>query len=219
MKTLVIIGATGLVGSELLNQALNDSHVDKIFCISRSQLSLTHPKIKNIITDFKMLKNLKLDISNATFISCLGTTIQDAKSKEAFYQVDFGYNYQFAQLAVSHHAEQLILVSAIGASSQSQVYYSKVKGQLEDQVKKLPLPSLYILQPSLLLGSRKKIRPIEQIMQVTAPKLSWLLIGGLAKYRPISAGDLAKSILNMSLRPKSGIHTFTHDEILSFLVS
>ncbi len=206
MKTIVLIGGTGLVGTELLKLLSINTQISKIYSLARSQPSINHPKIIPLQVDFDHLAKLENDFAGACFVSCLGTTIKDAKSKEAFYKVDFEYNYQFAQLAVKNKAEQLILVSAVGANINSPVYYSQVKGQLEVEISKLPLPSISILQPSLLIGNRKKVRPMEQAMQVLAPKISWLFMGGLEKYRPITAVEVAASIVNLSLKPQVGVN-------------
>lgn len=210
---IVLIGASGLVGSELIKLLIDDPKKRNIYCLSRRALP-GHPQITNIVLNFENLANLKHDFPGACFISCLGTTIKEAKSKEAFHQVDFNYNYQFAKLAEKNKAP-FILVSAVGASSHSSVYYSQVKGELEDKIRKLSLPSLYIIQPSLLLGDRKNARPLENIMQKVAPRVSCLFKGALSKYHPIKAKDLAKAIQKISLRPKEGFHKLTYQEIMN----
>jgi uncharacterized protein YbjT (DUF2867 family) len=213
MKTIVLIGGTGLVGSKFLNLCLESSVIESIILLSRTPLPIQHKKITNKIIDFNNLNQTNLNISDCHFVSCLGTTLKDAKSKEEFYKVDYTYNYEFALLAQRSRAKQFILVSAIGADTQSLFYYSNVKGKLEESVKKLKIPSIVIIQPSLILGQRKRNRPIESFMQTMAPKLSNLYIGALKKYHPISATKIAKCILDNLCKPPLGIEILTYEQI------
>ena len=144
---------------------------------------------------------------------CLGTTIKIAKTKAAFYKVDFTYVYESAKLAAANGVNNFLLVSAIGANSKSLVYYSRVKGEIEDAVKKMPFQSVQIFQPSLLLGPRKTKRLGEQFGETALNLVSGLLIGSLKKYKGIQASDVALAMIARAKLDFKESFTILSDEI------
>lgn len=161
----VIIGATGLVGSELIKKMVQDSRFKKITVIARRSIETKSPVINEIIIkDLSEINGIKISEPDAVFISCLGTTIKTAGSKENFAKVDFQANLDFAKLAQRSDAGRFILVSSKGANAKSWIFYSRIKGELEDAVLKLGLKSVVIFRPGLLIGDRMEKRVLEGFM-------------------------------------------------------
>jgi len=153
-KTVAIAGATGLVGSHLLNGLLADSEIEKVYALCRVSLPISHEKLTSIPVDFDNLPTLPpLD----EVYLALGTTIKVAGSKEAFSKVDFTYTLAVAKAALIAGATKIGVVSSIGANAHSNSFYPHVKGQLEDALKALKPEGLVIVRPSLLLGNRKSL--------------------------------------------------------------
>jgi uncharacterized protein YbjT (DUF2867 family) len=199
MKSVLIVGSTGLVGSYLLKALESDPRIAKIYSLSRKDTPLANEKTTHIKIDFDKL-NLaqipKIDIAYC----CLGTTIKSAGSKEAFKKVDFDYVLSFAQKALSAGAETFCLISALGADPASTIFYNEIKGKIENEIKKLGFKNGLIFQPSLLLGQRAEFRFGEKIAQLMSPLMSPFLIGSLKDYKPIPAETVAHSMLMYSLQ-------------------
>lgn len=208
-KTILIAGSSGLVGGYLLTLALQNSSIEKVYTLVRKPQAINNPKLEEIIFDFNNAEAYQsLPKVDAVFC-CLGTTIKKAGSQEKFEQVDFYYPLQ---LAKNVETNTFNVITAMGANKNSAVFYNKVKGKLEDELKKLNFGALNIFQPSLLVGNRKEHRPGESIAIALMPKLDFLLIGGLKKYRSIKVEDVAKAMLKTetdNLKSK----TYTSDEI------
>ncbi|MCB0538545.1 MAG: oxidoreductase [Bacteroidetes bacterium] len=208
-KTLLIAGSSGLVGNQLLQLMLENNSVAKVYTLVRKTQQINHPKLEEIIFDFNdnnAYQNLpKID---ATFC-CLGTTIKKAGSQQKFEQVDFQYPLQ---LAKNTKSSAFSIISAMGADSHSSIFYNKIKGKLEDELKKLNFDTLNIFQPSLLVGNRAEHRLGESIAIAIMPKLDFLLVGGLKKYRSIKAENVAKAMLKATIDNLKS-KTYTSDEI------
>lgn len=206
----MIAGATGLVGSSLLEQLLADDGYDAVVALSRKDLPLSHVKLKTVIVDFDHLKELAGTVSGHHYFCCLGTTIKKAGSREAFFKVDFTYCHSLARLAKQDtSSEQFHIVTAQGANAGSVIYYNKVKGQLEDSLKSMELPSLHIYQPTLLLGKRSEPRLMEDVAKFFSKALSFLVIGGSGrKFFGIEASQVAKGMLSTAKTNMTGNHTY-----------
>ena len=130
-KTALLAGATGLIGSHLLPLLLASERYSKVIVVGRRALALTHPKLTQVITDLDQLQDVRLQLIADDVFCCLGTTLKQAGSKEAFYKVDFLYVVTLAALAAGNFASQLMVVSSMGADAESRVYYSRVKGEID----------------------------------------------------------------------------------------
>jgi uncharacterized protein YbjT (DUF2867 family) len=206
MKTAVVIGATGLVGTELIQKlALEGSH-GQIIAIcrdaaSKNKPSFNNPKVRILNFDFKNWTDLELQVrsflgtSTANFFCCLGTTLSKAGSEEDFKKVDCDYVVHFAKLAHSCRAEQLLVVSALGADKNSYVFYNRTKGEMEEFVKNEFNGKLYFFRPSLLLGDRSDFRFGERVAILLAPLYSPLFVGSLKKYQPVPASIVAQKMV------------------------
>ncbi len=194
-KTALLVGATGLVGNLCLEDLVASGLYKEIIVITRKKLFPAHLGVTNIISDFSDLDQITAQLKADHVYCALGTTIAKAGSQSAFKKVDYEYPLKVATISKQNGAQEFILVSAIGANSNSSIFYSKVKGKLEDAIEKLNFESCIILQPSFLLGKRSEVRIGELIGKNIASALSFVFVGGLKKYKGIEASDVAKSMV------------------------
>lgn len=196
----VVIGATGLVGHALITQLVQLEQCEKITAIVR----VYHPEWsqyakleQQVVQDFLQL-NAEQVLPCSHVFSCLGTTLKKAGSKAAFYQTDFGINAHFASL-FAHTDAHYLLISAMAADANSVFFYNRVKGELENYIRRLDLAKVSILRPALLLGQRQEQRLLEQLGQRLYPKLARFIPQQFA-YRPIEAMQVAKAMLGAAER-------------------
>lgn len=212
-KTAIVAGATGLIGSELLQLLLDTDYYTTVVSLTRSELDFKHEKLLQIVIDFDRIDEVKELLGATDIYCCLGTTMKKAGSKEAFRKVDYDYPLQLAKLALENESKQFFLVTALGADSSSMFFYNQVKGELEDEVKKLDYPSVHIFQPSLLLGAREEQRTGEQIAKAISKGISFALAGPLKKYKPIEANTVATAMYKKAMEKVEGKHAYSSDEI------
>ena len=209
-----IVGATGLVGGFCLEALCNNPIYSEVTAHVRKPLLKTHRKLKVITSNFD---NLESDISNIKVhdaYCCLGTTIKKAGSQEAFKQVDLSLVVAVAELMRKQGAEQFIVISSMGADKNSKVFYSRVKGEMEDALKEISFPCLRIIRPSLLLGMRDEFRLGEKIGVILTPVLKPFLMGSLKKYVPVEAEKVAQFMVKVAQEePISGVHVYESDLI------
>jgi uncharacterized protein YbjT (DUF2867 family) len=201
----IIIGATGLVGENLVSQLSADDRFTSILLFVRRPPEKVSPKCTIHIIDFAKPDTWQHLVTGDVLFSCLGTTLKKAGSKAAQYAVDFTFQYRFAQIASQNRVSACVLVSATGASDKSLVFYSKIKGELEREIKKLPFSKIRIMQPGILDGDRKENRPAERIaiaaMRIIAK------IPGLRNNRPIHCSIVAKAMIHSFFLKDPGIVT------------
>jgi uncharacterized protein YbjT (DUF2867 family) len=213
MKTALIIGATGLVGSHLLDQLLNDPRFGKIRIFTRKSTGKKDEKLEEFVIDFDNMQDWASQLSGDVLFSALGTTIKKAGSKDAQYKIDFAYQYQVAEHAVRNGVKTYVLVSSAGADSGSMVFYSRMKGELENAISKLSYKSIRIIQPGILDGERRESRPMEKLAIQFANAVAF--IPGIKKYRPIHAELVAKAMINASFDELSGTRKYTLEEVFT----
>ena len=201
---VLLAGATGLTGEHLLDRLLNEPTVTRVLAPSRRPLA-EHPHLENPVGDpavFLPQLSGRVDLA----ICCLGTTIKLAGSEEAFRAVDHDMVVAFGKRAREMGARHLIVVSAIDADPKSKVFYSRVKGEMEQSLRAQNWPQLTIARPSLLLGERIEPRLAEQL----AAPLSKLIPG---KYRGIEACQLARALWRLALEEQDGVRVVESDEL------
>lgn len=213
-KIALIAGASGLVGSELLHILLESPHYSRVKAVVRQPLDIRHPKLEQIAADFDHLEQWRDHLSATDVFCCLGTTIKKAGSQEAFRKVDYEYPVKLALLAKEQGAERFLVVSALGAETNSRIFYSRTKGQMEEQLKRAGLSALHIFQPSLLMGDRQEFRFGEKLAAFLSPLYSPLMIGKLRKYKPVSARRVAAAMHNAAQSAPSGIFVYPSDKIV-----
>ena len=195
IKSAIVIGATGLVGRELLKQLSLIESCQKITAVVRhedQQLKSLKKVQQFILEDFLLLNDEDVNGYSHAF-SCLGTTLKKAGSKENFYNIDYEINAHFADLFESTLTHYL-LISAMGANAQSKIFYNRVKGELESYIQSLNLQSVSIVRPSLLLGERIEQRTLEDLSQKLYRKFSHL-VPNTFKYKPVTAEQVAHTMV------------------------
>ena len=214
-RIALVAGATGLVGGHVLQRLLAESAWTRIITVGRRPISQRHDKFEQRTVDFGALPSLS-DLPHVDDVfCCLGTTIKQAGSQTAFRRVDHDYVVALAQAGLRSGATQFLLVSAIGADPESRVFYSRVKGETEADIRKLPYRAIQIFRPSLLLGERAQFRLGERIAIMAAPLLSWLLFGRLRRYRPIHAAVVAHAMTRIALEAPRGPNVFEYDAMIA----
>ncbi len=195
MKSALLFGASGLVGSQLLTQLLDNPAYDKVIIVVRKPLGVQHPKLTTLIGDYNTLPGLMDQLrADAVFIA-LGTTKKKTPDKGVYYQVDHDYPLLAARIAKENGARSVLLVSAVGANASSKIFYVRTKGRTEDDIIGLNFDHTYIFQPSMLMGDRQENRPMEKFFIGLFTFIGPFLVGKTSKYRGIKIDDLAKSMI------------------------
>lgn len=210
---ITLVGATGLVGHELLFILSHIKEVSQIKAITRSPLGKVPPRTDNIILNLEQMSSHAMALSSQVFICCLGTTLKKAGSKEAFKQVDLTYVLEFAKIAEACGAKKLLVISAMGANADSAFFYNQVKGEMEQGLRNLAIPQIEVFRPSLILGKRKEARRSEDLAQKLSPWTNKFLIGPLKKYRAIKAQDIARAMGIAVLNFQPGFYVYDSDKI------
>lgn len=210
-KTAIVIGATGLVGSHVLRQLLENDRYVTVKVFHRRSTNVNHPRLEEHIVDFSNIEEWKHLLTGDELYSALGTTIKQAGSQEQQYTIDFTYQYETAKAAAENGVAKFSLVSSAGANAKSRAFYTKLKGELDEAVKELPFEVITILRPSFLDGDRKENRLGEAIGILLAR--TFTKIPGLKKYRPIFAGKVAEGMISSLKKCPAGYHIFELDEI------
>ncbi|MBW0147068.1 NAD-dependent epimerase/dehydratase family protein [Marinobacter sp. CAU 1620] len=195
MKVMVV-GATGLTGAKVVEGLLARPEVEAVVTLVRRKTDRVHPKLTEHEVNFDNLEASSGLFSVDAIVCCLGSTIKKAGSREQFRKVDYGYCLKTAELGRSADVRAFILMSAIAASSDSTIFYNRVKGELEDAVRGLGYPYLSIYHPSLLLGDRQEQRTAEALGIKLMPLVNRALIGPLEKFRGVPAATVARAMVN-----------------------
>ena len=195
MKTALLFGASGLVGSHLLNQLIKDTNYSKIKLFVRSVTEIIDPKVEIIKTDFNNLQNHKEDVKGDDCFFCIGTTKQNSSNKDEYRRVELDIPKEIAKIAKLNLVNSFIFVSAIYANPNSSGDYVRFKGLVEEELKRLNFPKLALMRPSFLMGDRKEKRVGEKIGIFVFKLLSPLLLGPLKKMRPIHSETVAKAMI------------------------
>lgn len=207
-KTAIIVGASGLVGGHCLNFLLSNPVYTKIVSLGRKKLAVESEKLEQYQVDFDKYRSFAPYIQGEDLFITLGTTMAKAGSKEAFRKVDYDYVLNIARAAHDNGVNQLFLVSSVGADKNSLFFYSRVKGELEEAIKKMDFWSIHIFRPSILLGERPESRFGESAAKVIGKGLDFVLGGLLTKYKPVEADVVAKAMVNAAQNLKQGFHLY-----------
>jgi uncharacterized protein YbjT (DUF2867 family) len=216
MKTAIIAGATGMVGSELLKLLLENNEYKTIHLLSRKPLNINSAKIIEHIINFDDLASLKLDFPIDHVFCSLGTTIKKAGTKENFRKVDFDYTMELGKKAKEMNAGKFLVISSLGANPKSMIFYNQVKGEVEAELKKLSLNHLFIFRPSLLLGDRKEHRSGEKTATAIYKVLAPIFSGPLKKYKGVEASKVADAMMQTALNNDESFKIIESDEIQKF---
>lgn len=206
MTTALILGATGLVGGELLDQLLDDPSYERVVVITRRPTGRTHAKLDEQVFELAHIER-HADVFAVHHIFCaLGTTIRQAGSQERFRHVDHDSVLMAARAGRARGARHFLVVSSLGANPKSRVFYNRVKGEVENDLRALVYPSLTLARPSLLLGDRDEFRFGESIAKV----FGWFMP---PHWRPIQARDVARALIVLAKEDARGARVVESREL------
>ncbi|RFN59266.1 NAD-dependent epimerase/dehydratase family protein [Marixanthomonas ophiurae] len=197
-KTAIILGATGLTGSMLLQQLLDDDSISTIKLFSRSSSNIKSPKVEEYLIDMFQLEKETERFTGDVVFCCIGTTKSKTPDKETYKKIDYGIPVAAAKLAKQNSIKKFVVISALGSNPDSSVFYNKVKGEMERDVLQQNISETYILQPSLIGGDRNENRTGESIAQFFAKTFSFLIP---KKYKMIEPETIAKAMQNLLYKP------------------
>lgn len=213
MKVALIAGATGLIGSSLLQKLIQDAAYSKIISIGRRASGLTHAKLQSIVVNFDSLDESKHLLIADDVFCCLGTTMKKAGSKDKFFKVDHDYPVALARVAHENGARQFLLVSALGADEKSSFYYNEVKGKVEKAIHAIGFESYHIFRPSLLLGPRDEKRPGEEAAKKFYRIFDFLIP---SKYKGVEGSKVAEAMLFYAKEELPGKHIHPSADLQKF---
>jgi uncharacterized protein YbjT (DUF2867 family) len=205
-RSVLLLGATGLVGRETLSLLLADATVSRVVVIARRTTGVRHAKLEEHLLDLATMEQHAELFAVDQIVCALGTTIKQAGSQERFREVDHGYPLTAARLGLAHGARHYLIVTALGANASSRIFYNRVKGEVESGLRTLGYRSLTILRPSLLLGNREEHRLGETI----ASRLSFLMP---PKMKPIRAQDVARALVDFAREDAPGVRVAESREL------
>ncbi len=208
--TANVVGATGLVGKYLVQQLLENENFEKVKIFVRSDSGMKHPKLEQEIVDFRDEKAWGKQLAGDVLFSALGTTLKQAGGKEQQYEIDFTFNLNFARKAKENGIENYVLVSSVGANAKSSLFYTRMKGELDEAVQQIGFKNLAIIRPSSLYGERKKRRIAEER---SIPLLNFVTKFAFKKYKPIHGETVAQAMINAVLLPNSEKIIWEADEV------
>lgn len=217
MKKAIVYGASGLVGSYILETLLNNANYEQVIIVVRKDQNIQHPKLKTIIGDFNSLPEVVKDIAVDEVFIALGTTQKKTPDKKLYYQIDHDYPVLAAKLAKENGAKAVFLVSAIGANAKSSIFYTKMKGETEQDIINLNLDHTYIFRPSMILGDRKESRPLEKVFIGVFKLINPLFVGGMNKYKGIEASDIAKAMVKSANQLNEKVKILQWEEMTKLL--
>ena len=212
-KKAVLIGATGLIGANLLKKLLANDHYEKVLVVTRKAIDTNHPNLNQLVINFDELSKYEHEILGDDIFCCLGTTAKKTPDKALYKKIDYQYPLDVAKIALKNGAKSYHLVSAMGANAKSSIFYNRTKGEVERDLAKLNFASTHIYRPSLLDGSRSEQRFAEKTMNVIMRLINPLLIGSLKKYRSIKIEKVASAMLKQANKNLKGNYIYLSDEI------
>ncbi len=207
----ILAGATGLIGSSLLDMLLNNDEVGKVTVFTRRPLERSHAKLSEKQVDFETLSEKDFPKNVDATFCCLGTTMKTAGSRDAFVKVDYEYVVKLAVFSQRSGVAQFHVVSAKGANIDSKIFYNKVKGRMENELQKLgKIRSIYVYQPSMLLGNRAEFRFGETVGKIAMKAFSFVIP---KSYKAIHDAQVAYAMLHHALNPTKGVHKVDNAEM------
>lgn len=213
MKTALVIGSTGLIGSQLVDILLKSEHYQKVIIFVKRESGKSHPKLEQHIINFDAPETYQHLVKGDDLFCTIGTTIKKAGSQSAFRKLDYEYPIAFSKIAKTNNIKQFLIVSSLGANKDSNNFYLKTKGEMEAELAKANFETTVIVRPSLLLGQRSEFRLGEKIGAFFSKGFSFLLLGGLKKYRPIESSTVARALYLLTQSNLKGYTIYESDEL------
>jgi len=213
MKNALLFGASGFIGSCLLEELLNNAGYDKVTIVVRKPLGISHPKLTMLIGDIQTLPALQPALVADDVFIAIGTTKDKTPDKTEYYRIDHDYPVLAAKIAKANGATSVAVVTAVGANADSGVFYLRLKGEIERDILALDFPHTLIFRPSMLMGERKEHRPLERFLIKVFRVINPLFIGRLNKYRGIEGKTIARAMINAAERPSGKVSSYEWKEI------
>jgi uncharacterized protein YbjT (DUF2867 family) len=195
LKTAILFGATGFVGSFLLEELLQSSSYARVIAVSRRPLKVEHHKLTVLIGDLSNLASLKMELRADDVFITIGTTRAKTPDEKEYYAIDHDYPVEAARSLKENGAHSVFLLTAVGADTESSLFYLRLKGEVERDIRALHYDHTAIFRPSMIMGARDESRPAERAFQRLWPVIDRLLAGSLAKYRGIEGRDIARAMV------------------------
>lgn len=194
-KEAIVLGGTGATGSKLVRLLLKDKRYSKVKLFSRSGCDINHNKIEEHIINLFELENCADDFTGNDVFCCIGTTKAKTPKKKKYKKIDYGIPVTAAKLAKANGIEKFVVISALGANANSNIFYNQIKGKMQEAVLEEDIQHTYILQPSLIVAERKETRIMEKIGTIVMNFINPLLFGSVKKYKSITDSTIAKTML------------------------
>ena len=217
MKRAIVFGASGFVGSHLLDELLNSSDYEQVTAVVRKNLSISHPKLNMLIGDYSSLPALEPEIFADEVFITLGATRETSPEREKYYQVDHDYPVLAARIAKARGAKSVFLVTAVGANPRSRVFYVRTKGETERDIIALDFEHTHIFRPSMIMGNRQENRPLEKVFIKIWSILNPILVGKVNKYRGIAGEDIARAMKNSAINQSEKLKVYHWKEMKDLL--
>ena len=197
-KKAIILGATGLTGSHLLQLLLKDTDYDLVKVFTRNKLTISHPKIEEHVIDLLKLSDYAEEFTADVVFCCIGTTKAKTPDKTLYRAIDYGIPVEAAKLCKQNAINHYIVISALGANAKSKVMYSRLKGEMQCEVLAQEIEHTHFLQPSLIVGNRKEKRTGEDFSKQLMKIVGFLIP---PRYKMIQAKTIAKAMLQLASNP------------------
>jgi len=213
-KKALVFGASGFIGSMLVEELFNNNLYDIVTVVVRKPLAITHAKLKTVVADYNTLPNVKEQLVGDDVFIALGTTKKNTPDEKLYYQVDHDYPVLAATLAKQNGAKQVCLVSAVGPNLDSKIFYIRTKAETERDVIAVELEHTHIFRPSMLMGNRtNEKRPMEKFFIGLFAVVNPLLVGSLKKFRGVQGKDVARAMIAAANRQSLKVNVYEWAEI------
>ena len=207
-KSAILFGSTGLIGGHLLSELLDSPAYAAVTAIVRRETGIRHPKLKQLVADYRSLADIKEQLVGDDVFCCLGTTRKKTPDLDQYYRIDHDYPVAAARYTKDNGASAFLLVSAVGANPESSNFYLRMKGETERDIIRLGFEQTHVFRPSLLTGNRQEKRGMESVGRAIFKLINPLLINALSKYRAIPATWVAKAMCRVTTTDEQGVHTY-----------
>ena len=208
MKKALIFGATGFIGSSILEQLLDHPAYEQVTVVVRKNIVLKHPKLKVLIGNDQDLLALRDQLVADEIFIAIGTTKKATPDPKRYYQIDHDYPVLAAKFAREHGARSVLIVTAVGADAVSNLFYVKTKSEIERDIIDIQFPQTQIFRPSMIMGPRQENRTFEKTLIQVWSLINPFLVGRLNRYRGIEGQDVAKAMVNAAQQPIAGIKIY-----------
>lgn len=217
MKTAIVFGATGFIGSHLLRNLLASPDYERVIAVARKPLPLSHIRLTTLIGDLASLPVLKPQlVANEVFIA-LGTTRKHTPDEAEYYKIDHDYPLLAAEIAKANGARSVFLVTAVGADAGSSLFYVRTKGEVERDILALHFDHTHIFRPSMILGQREEDRPRERLFIAIWNVINPMLLGPASRYRGLTGEEIAQAIALAAQRPAGKVQIYHWSEMSALL--